>query len=43
MITVDDGGHGVFTRGNTCGNEAVLGYLRDGVFPAVDGSCQSGR
>ncbi|WP_410609366.1 alpha/beta hydrolase [Amycolatopsis sp. lyj-109] len=43
MVTVDAGGHGVFTRENACGNEAVLGYLRDGVFPAADGSCQSGR
>ncbi len=43
MITVDAGGHGVFTRENACGNAAVLGYLRDGVFPATDGSCQSGR
>jgi hypothetical protein len=43
MVTVDAGGHGVFTRENACGNEAVLRYLRDGVFPAADGSCQSGR
>ncbi|MBE8520203.1 alpha/beta fold hydrolase [Amycolatopsis sp. H6(2020)] len=43
MVTVDAGGHGVFTRENACGNEAVLGYLRDGVFPATDSSCQSGR
>ncbi|WP_285483475.1 alpha/beta hydrolase [Amycolatopsis sp. NBRC 101858] len=43
MVTVDAGGHGVFTRENACGNAAVLGYLRDGVFPAVDGHCQSGR
>jgi pimeloyl-ACP methyl ester carboxylesterase len=42
LITVDAGGHGVFTRGNACGNEAVLGYLRDGVFPAADTSCQAG-
>ncbi|MGW3959796.1 alpha/beta hydrolase [Amycolatopsis sp. NPDC005003] len=43
MVTVEAGGHGVFTRENACGNEAVLGYLRDGVFPAADRSCQSGR
>ncbi|MEV4054386.1 alpha/beta hydrolase [Amycolatopsis sp. NPDC049688] len=43
LVTVDAGGHGVFTRENACGNEAVLGYLRDGVFPAADRSCQSGR
>jgi pimeloyl-ACP methyl ester carboxylesterase len=43
MVTVDAGGHGVFTRENACGNEVVLRYLRDGVFPAADGSCQSGR
>ncbi|WP_086841661.1 alpha/beta hydrolase [Amycolatopsis kentuckyensis] len=43
LVTVDAGGHGVFTRENVCGNAAVLGYLRDGVFPAADGSCQSGR
>jgi pimeloyl-ACP methyl ester carboxylesterase len=42
MVTVDAGGHGVFTRENACGNAAVLGYLRDGVFPATDGTCQSG-
>ena len=42
MVTVDAGGHGVFTRENACGNAAVLGYLRDGAFPAADGSCQSG-
>jgi pimeloyl-ACP methyl ester carboxylesterase len=39
MVTVDAGGHGVFTRDNACGNDAVLRYLRDGVFPAADGSC----
>lgn len=33
------GGHGVFTRGNACGNDVVLRYLRDGSFPATDGSC----
>ncbi|MEV6828012.1 alpha/beta hydrolase [Amycolatopsis sp. NPDC051102] len=43
LVTVDAGGHGVFTRENACGNAAVLGYLRDGVFPAADVSCQSGR
>jgi pimeloyl-ACP methyl ester carboxylesterase len=43
MVTVDAGGHGVFTRENACGNAVVLGYLRDGVFPAADGSCRSGR
>lgn len=43
LVTVDAGGHGVFTRENACGNAAVLGYLRDGVFPVADGSCQSGR
>lgn len=43
MVTVEAGGHGVFTRENACGNAAVLGYLRDGVFPAADASCQSGR
>ncbi|MER6796496.1 alpha/beta hydrolase, partial [Amycolatopsis mediterranei] len=42
MVTVDAGGHGVFTRENACGNDVVLGYLRDGVFPATDGSCRSG-
>jgi pimeloyl-ACP methyl ester carboxylesterase len=41
LVTVDAGGHGVFTRDNRCGNDVVLRYLRDGVFPAVDGSCQS--
>ncbi|RSD22872.1 alpha/beta hydrolase [Amycolatopsis eburnea] len=40
MVTVDAGGHGVFTRDNACGNAAVLDYLRDGVFPAVDRSCR---
>ncbi|HEY3481697.1 MAG TPA: alpha/beta hydrolase [Streptomyces sp.] len=43
LVTVDAGGHGVFTRDNTCGNDVVLRYLRDGVFPAADGSCPSGR
>lgn len=43
LVTVDAGGHGVFTRENACGNEAVLDYLRDGVFPAADGSCPAGR
>ncbi|WP_436392700.1 alpha/beta hydrolase [Amycolatopsis sp. MEPSY49] len=40
MVTVDAGGHGVFTRENACGNAAVLEYLRDGVFPAVDRFCR---
>lgn len=40
MVTVDAGGHGVFTRDNACGNAAVLEYLRGGVFPAVDRSCR---
>ncbi|WP_103351498.1 alpha/beta hydrolase [Amycolatopsis sp. CA-128772] len=39
MVTVDAGGHGVLTRENACGNAVVLGYLRDGAFPAADGSC----
>ncbi|MDT7803593.1 MAG: hypothetical protein QOI78_7026 [Actinomycetota bacterium] len=39
MVTVDAGGHGVFTRDNTCGNNVVPCYLRDGVFPAADASC----
>jgi pimeloyl-ACP methyl ester carboxylesterase len=43
MVTVDAGGHGVFTRENACGNAVVLGYLRDGAFPAADGSCHSAR
>ncbi|UOX85045.1 alpha/beta hydrolase [Amycolatopsis sp. FBCC-B4732] len=40
LVTVDAGGHGVFTRENACGNRLVLGYLRDGVFPAADGPCR---
>ncbi|WP_439378154.1 alpha/beta hydrolase [Amycolatopsis lexingtonensis] len=40
MVTVAAGGHGVFTRDNACGNAAVLEYLRDGVFPAVDRFCR---
>lgn len=39
MVTVDAGGHGVFTRENACGNDVVLRYLRDGLFPAADGFC----
>jgi hypothetical protein len=39
MVTVDAGGHGVFTRDNACGNDVVARYLRDGSFPATDGSC----
>jgi pimeloyl-ACP methyl ester carboxylesterase len=39
MVTVDAGGHGVFTRDNACGNDVVVRYLRDGSFPATDGSC----
>ncbi|MGW5719046.1 alpha/beta hydrolase [Amycolatopsis sp. NPDC003865] len=40
LVTVDAGGHGVFTRDNACGNAAVLEYLRDGVFPVTDRACR---
>jgi pimeloyl-ACP methyl ester carboxylesterase len=40
MVTVDEGGHGVFLVGaNACGNAAVVAYLRDGVRPAADTTC----
>ncbi|MFD9891822.1 alpha/beta hydrolase [Amycolatopsis sp. NPDC059027] len=39
MTTVDQGGHGVFTKGNACGNDVVLRYLLHGVLPGRDGSC----
>ncbi|KZB85721.1 alpha/beta hydrolase [Amycolatopsis regifaucium] len=39
FVTVDAGGHGVFTKENACGNDAVVRYLRDGVLPAADAHC----
>ncbi|MBB5851476.1 alpha/beta hydrolase [Amycolatopsis umgeniensis] len=39
MVTVDAGGHGVFTKENACGNDVVVRYLRDGVLPAADSHC----
>ncbi|ANN18992.1 hydrolase [Amycolatopsis orientalis] len=39
FVTVDAGGHGVFTKENACGNDVVVRYLRDGAFPAADSHC----
>ncbi|MEV6907693.1 alpha/beta hydrolase [Amycolatopsis sp. NPDC051071] len=39
FVTVDAGGHGVFTKDNACGNDVVVRYLRDGVFPGGDSHC----
>ncbi|MEU3628405.1 hydrolase [Amycolatopsis coloradensis] len=39
FVTVDAGGHGVFTKENACGNDVVVRYLRDGVLPATDSHC----
>ncbi|MFI5560361.1 alpha/beta hydrolase [Amycolatopsis japonica] len=39
FVTVDAGGHGVFTKENACGNDFVVRYLRDGVLPAADSHC----
>lgn len=39
FVTVDAGGHGVFTKENACGNDVVVRYLRDGVFPGGDSHC----
>lgn len=40
FVTVDAGGHGVFTKENACGNDFVVRYLRDGVLPAADAHCR---
>ncbi|GAB3732863.1 alpha/beta hydrolase [Amycolatopsis oliviviridis] len=39
FVTVDAGGHGVFTKENACGNDFVVRYLRDGVLPVADSHC----
>jgi hypothetical protein len=40
MVTVDQGGHGVFLLGaNVCGNNVVTRYFVDGTRPTRDSTC----
>jgi hypothetical protein len=45
MVTVDQGGHGVYLGLNQCGNTAVRNFLVTGERPAHDVHCaaQSGE
>lgn len=40
MVSVDSGGHGVYlANGNTCGDQAVTGFLTTGLLPQRDKDC----